>query len=1674
MSALRDELLKKYGVGAKNAPASQGPTIVDNVALQAPATSGQPVQKTGGSIRDQLISKYVTEPEKKKAATTTASSTTSTKPVATTTQPVSTEKSDLQKILDRKETISAAPEKTFFQKIGDSVKKGLQSIGILKTDEEIIAKSQVVTALTNSLNDRPYLDIGKQLGLDQTVEVKYPPGVQASDFQVPGTDIYKNMAVIDAVKNNFKEIGPAFGLDKPETIDRQFVEDNFDAITKELGIRDMPTNAEFLGMMLTGTIGVGVAGSVAMGAKLLPTLAKVGGGILGFEAINKVERELNKVILGKDKSLAEIAVQEGNLGPTGEGLVYALDLFAKGKVLHSVYKASPEVAAKLTKTIVTDYKLPQTVYIEPAKIKDIFQTGQKISAEEMKLVQALGLDGAGYKQAIQNGVTIQVPAEKLVSLVDKPYWAKLKGIFGFEPTRVTTVESQGVPSQTVRGYLPEGRQTSPVAPRIVETPETIKATAEAGKAVPGATVALPAPVQEALSTPVSSKLLETISKFTPEEQSAFGRRIVERINEEVGTKIPDEAARVAGIPENIKVNEFGSADGRPAQFGSNGKIEVFLPDLVRDLRALSEGKRIVAHGGANARVYELKQGESMEQLAVRYVKDVLVHEKAHANTSTLEDNTRAQQLRNEVLQARATGDQKKIIEANTNLQKFMESLETKALEYERGNRELLENELFGKPGRRTAIQKQIDTSITGEGSPKIITTEDAALRAKLKAQEKGSKEGFQAGKNAERERITTQTANKAANEKVETKREKELALLKQRIKDRSRSEATLEETKLRYSKVLENMKNRQVTIADKRSQLIEYASAFLPFAERGKFLKAINNTITDKDFVSVLERMQKSTNLVERKTLISEISKELKDTKVRFKDKRPNVKFEYEAQKKLNRIRGLQKEFETRAKALRDGGNAQASAYELAQNAIADKIAEFQTANPDAVLPAEILSEIQELKMVGIKEMTAAELRSVLADLVSIKEQGRTLKELERFNRETAIQQVKDKTIDTVTGGLKNPKAGVGLRRTEDRPNLAEKVGDFFTLKHAGFEELLDALSKFDKGSKPYQSFISDRFSKQVRDSFGKQNVGEVEQMRQVSDLLKENYGFKTDREMYRYLNEMRERVKLDNVPMADGTQKTIEISKGEALQMYMWSKDPTLADTFAEGLNWSETTQRRVYSLLSEKDMGMADKMLGFYREYYKSINEVYSKEYGIDLPFNENYSPLHRNVETTMPENVLLAQEMKAYATAKNNSLKSRVKSNLEIKPRDAFSNLTAHVNKMEHYKAWSEAMFEMRRVFGDKEVRRTIEDYHGRKYLKEIDAFLNDFARDGVDRSKTIEWLDTLRTNTTAALLGINPNVGLKQLTGVMNYWIEIPTRQFFTGVTGFWTDPMNKAKFLYENSPVLRERFGQGYERDVKAALRTDYAKRLADKKNSLREMMFIFIRQADKLTTYQGAWSAYRYGYMEAKKLGKTEAEARAAGIKLAEDITNRVQESSQLDTLSPIQRGGSVYKALTMFQSQPSKYVRLLWNISRNWKYGRGSKAEHMRRFLVLWIVVPAIYNLVAEALKDKEYRSTPGEFATKVAFGPLTYPLIVGQMFQTMFGWIGGDNFNYNVSPITSIADDVKKGVDQMQAEDIDEAMTYFLEAAGKTTGVPTPLFMRPLRKELKDDSQESTPVSF
>lgn len=1189
------------------------------------------------------------------------------------------------------------------------------------------------------------------------------------------------------------------------------------------------------------------------------------------------------------------------------------------------------------------------------------------------------------------------------------------------PKNIKLLPASGAPAKIPTGTPIQGVPVPRIAPKdgegtVVFTKDVNLSDIENGIGKPIITNpdgSLTAPHVTKISTsPITPDIVQEVVNFTPNESLAFGKRIIDRINEDVGINISEQQS--VDVPEGIKVTETASGDGRPAQFNNQSKIEVFLPDLMKDIKTLASGGEIVAHPETPqfSKVYKLEKGESIEELTVRYIRDVLIHEKTHDLTMTIQDMTISRQLFQTVQEARATNNDAALIKAQTALDKHMRGLEEKALTYERQNKAQIIKDLFGVKGPSTTTQRKIDRVVGGGPDKKVTVSEKKALKEKIKSQEKAAQAGKKVG-------------IEEGNKKVD-------------------------ETKARFKDVIEKIKDRQSTVQAKRHALTEYATTYLPIRVRGKFLKAVKNTISDKEFLDVLGKMQKAAELDARKTLVAEITKELKATRIKSENGLPKVKFELEAQRKLNTIRANIK-----------------GEYSVAQAKIADIISEHQTLNPDDVLPLEKIAEIQLLNMVGIKDMTSKELRNVLADIRSIKENGRTLKELERFNRETEIERTRDSIQEVITGGKELPSKSQSLKQPE-RKGIFKAAKDFLTYQQYGLEEVLDSLSVLDKKSGPYQSFLSKRVGEQVNKAFNEQNTGEMKQIDIANQKLKDIYKVEKNKEIIALLGDLQQPVNLGKVTHADGVDRELIISRGQAIQMHMWQQDPTLADTFEVTLNWGEQVIDKVNSIMKPEDFKMADALLEFYQNYYESINKVFVREYGIDLPFNENYSPVHRNVDTVMPENVLLAQEMQKYATARNNSLKNRVQNNVELKPVDAFENLIRHITKMEHYKAWSEPMFEFRKIFGNKEVRQAILDFHGETAMKITDNFLNDFARDGVARERIITAVDTIRSNATKALLGLNWRVGAKQLVGVLNYGIEMPLTDFTTGIAGFWSDPINKARFLYKNSATLRERFGDGFERDIKFAVSKGYDKTLAKSKN-FSEIMFVIIRNADKFTVYQGSWAAYRSKYMEMKKAGKTDAEAKAAGIQYAEQLTNRIQESSRLDTLSPIQRGGSLAKLFTMFQSQPSKYLRVMTNAGRNYRAGRGSKATNAKRALWAWFVVPLIYNIIAEQFVADEYKSSGGKLLLKTTLGPLSYPLVVGQMVQSIYGWTEGERFKYTPSAALAFMDDIQKAVEQLNTGDTVEATTYLIDTIGKLRGVPTGIFTRPFRKSLKEESSSS-----
>jgi len=159
-----------------------------------------------------------------------------------------------------------------------------------------------------------------------------------------------------------------------------------------------------------------------------------------------------------------------------------LGLSLLGGLTSSVVPFSKTSLDKLTKDVITEYKLPQRVYIDAEKIKSIFQTGEKISPEELKLVSSLGLSGDEYRNAIQNGLAIEIPTEKIVTIMDKPYWAKIKGFFGLEPTLDKQVISTAKPEVGPRAYLEAGKPEETVPVETKPTEET-KPTTKIGDEV---------------------------------------------------------------------------------------------------------------------------------------------------------------------------------------------------------------------------------------------------------------------------------------------------------------------------------------------------------------------------------------------------------------------------------------------------------------------------------------------------------------------------------------------------------------------------------------------------------------------------------------------------------------------------------------------------------------------------------------------------------------------------------------------------------------------------------------------------------------------------------------------------------------------------------------------------------------------------------------------------------------------------------------------------------------------------------------------------------------------------------------------------------------------------------------------------------------------------------------
>lgn len=263
----------------------------------------------------------------------------------------------------------------------------------------------------------------------------------------------------------------AFQVSKNYNLDYNYTRKNFDevarAISQQAGVPTYPTNRQYVEIMMTAPIIEG------LGFAAIPTLVGLTTFAAGDKAVKEAMNVANSIVQKKQYKFG--AVKEfsdllpNDVSEFTRDMIDLLGFMGEAVLAHQAYKGAkenlPALKEKLTKDIITTYKLPKDVYLDSVKVRDIWQTGTKISPEETKMFTSLGLSNEQISEVVnsKSGISIKVPAEKIITITDKPYWAKLKSLIKLEPTSEVRILVEGKPVETVRGLLPGATET-PIAP----------------------------------------------------------------------------------------------------------------------------------------------------------------------------------------------------------------------------------------------------------------------------------------------------------------------------------------------------------------------------------------------------------------------------------------------------------------------------------------------------------------------------------------------------------------------------------------------------------------------------------------------------------------------------------------------------------------------------------------------------------------------------------------------------------------------------------------------------------------------------------------------------------------------------------------------------------------------------------------------------------------------------------------------------------------------------------------------------------------------------------------------------------------------------------------------------------------------------------------------------------
>ncbi len=820
-------------------------------------------------------------------------------------------------------------------------------------------------------------------------------------------------------------------------------------------------------------------------------------------------------------------------------------------------------------------------------------------------------------------------------------------------------------------------------------------------------------------------------------------------------------------------------------------------------------------------------------------------------------------------------------------------------------------------------------------------------------------------------------------------RKKETTLLKEKIKNIQRG-------------VREGTISTKKDIATNQKELTNLIkSSNLEAKDKTKFLSTIKNVQTTDQLKKALPVIQKRISKLEEtathNSLLSSIKKELTAPLTRKVGSTHVSKYSPETTRIL-------KEYRTDV------------SYKNPENAITQlRLNKLQATekwhleNPNEYMPDSVLEKLQELNRKHLPLLSNDELAQELANIQSLKTQGKTFQRItiEKASNDRAkvIGVMKDIIGAKSTGEVVVPESNNLLKRT----GVELKKLHLSMLNSDTLFDTLDEGAKSNLNAGKINTFFQNASNK----SRDVELIGTKNDLKQVQKLMQDN-GITKDMYKKSTFNIGGKKVQLDRKSM---------------IGVYIAHFDKAQLASMLEGNHIPTKSIDEIISQLKPNEKAFGDGLLKLYSDWYDVQNAVYRKINFMDMPRNEFYSRMFKDMRYVQNEDINIAKDNLAYAKAsvRKGMTKARTGSLAPIK-LDAIDNIMRYITEKNHYVAWELPVKEMNSVM--KGISGDVASKYGSDYVKVMNEWLKRVAGDGrYDSTALNKTLLATRRGLTKSLI-TNFITPLKQTISLSSFLTEISEKDLALGIEDY---TKNTAKWneFWSEVPQIQNR-GETLTRDIGAISKNRSAfNKLAGNK-SFGEVGVAPVRFFDKLTVRSGATAVYK----RAIKDGLSEEQAISKTI----GVVRRTQITGDIKDLSAMQSGGALEKLLTMFQNQPNKYYNILYQNLRGYAIGRVGKVQLGRALLYSW-VIPAI----AYEEFSKGGTASLEDNLKAVLTGPFIDILVAGNIFSSI-----KSGFNYSASPIETLPNEFISSMKNLNKGEILKSFSDIVKIGAQVKGLP------------------------